>query len=75
MATSLKMNGEDVAQRGKARYEANIRAEVETPENIGKMVIIDVEAGEYGVDGVLRLDFFRRCVLTLDFRSGEISLR
>ena len=41
---------EDIGQRGKQLYEQNIRSQVETPENIGKMVIIDVETGEYGVD-------------------------
>ena len=27
-----------------------VRSKVETSENIGKMVVIDVETGEYGVD-------------------------
>jgi hypothetical protein len=41
---------EDVGKRGRALYEQAIRAKVETPENIGKMVIIDVETGDYEVD-------------------------
>lgn len=41
---------EEFARRAKRLYEDNIRAKVETPENIGKMVIIDVETGDYGVD-------------------------
>ena len=48
--TTVKMSGDEVARRGKALYEENIRSIVETTENIGKMVIIDVETGEYGVD-------------------------
>ncbi len=45
-----QMSSEEVARRGKTLYEQGIRAQVETEENIGKMVIIDVETGEYDVD-------------------------
>ena len=31
-------------------YEDSIKAKVELPENIGKMVIIDIETGDYEVD-------------------------
>jgi hypothetical protein len=44
------MSREDIGQRGRAMYEQAIRSKVETPENIGKMVIIDVETGDYEVD-------------------------
>ncbi|HLK60578.1 MAG TPA: hypothetical protein VKU00_28710 [Chthonomonadaceae bacterium] len=50
MATYTQMSGDEVAQRGKALYADGIRAKVEIPENIGKMVIIDVETGDYEVD-------------------------
>ena len=50
MATYTQMSGEEVARRGKTLYAASIRAKVETPENIGKMVIIDVETGDYELD-------------------------
>ena len=46
----LQQNGDEIAQRGEELYQQQIRTEVETPENIGKMVIIDVETGEYAVD-------------------------
>ena len=49
MAT-VKMSGDEVARRGKALYEERIRSIVEQKENIGKMVVIGVETGEYGVD-------------------------
>ena len=45
-----QMRSEEVAQYGQALYEGGIRANVETEENIGKMVIIDVETGEYAID-------------------------
>lgn len=34
----------------RALYEQTIRAAVEHEDNVGKMVIIDVETGAYGVD-------------------------
>lgn len=37
-----------VAARGKALYAESIRDQVETKENIGNLVIIDVETGDYG---------------------------
>ena len=48
--TKVKMSGDEVAKLGKAWYEDNIRSIVETNENIGKIVVIDVETGEYEVD-------------------------
>jgi len=41
---------EEVAQRAKQFYENGIRQQVETAENIGKMIIIDIETGEYAID-------------------------
>jgi hypothetical protein len=41
--------GEEIRRRGEALYEERIRALVETPENIGKLVAIDVETGDYNV--------------------------
>jgi len=40
---------EEVAQRAKHFYEG-IRSEVEHGDNIGKMIVIDAETGEYGID-------------------------
>lgn len=36
-------------KRGKELYENAIRAQVETPENIGKIISINVETGEYEI--------------------------
>jgi hypothetical protein len=36
-------------KRGKELYENVIRAQVETPENIGKIIAINVETGEYEI--------------------------
>jgi hypothetical protein len=40
---------EEVAQRAKQFYQG-IRSEVEHGDNIGKMIVIDAETGEYGID-------------------------
>jgi hypothetical protein len=41
---------EEVASRAKQFYENGIRQEVEHGENIGQMIVIDAETGEYGID-------------------------
>jgi hypothetical protein len=41
---------EEVATRAKHFYEQGIRQEVEQGENIGQMIVIDAETGEYGID-------------------------
>ena len=47
---AILLSSEEVARRAKEIYETIIRQQVEREENIGKMVIIDVETGEYAVD-------------------------
>ncbi|MEH2158372.1 hypothetical protein [Nostoc sp.] len=44
-----KLNGEEITRRGKELYEKSIRPQVETAENIGKIVSINVETGEYEI--------------------------
>jgi hypothetical protein len=43
---------EEVAQRAKQFYDQGIRQEVEHGDNIGKMIVIDAETGEYGIDEI-----------------------
>ena len=40
---------EEIAARGKAIYEQQLRAKLE-PEHIGKYLVIDIETGEYEMD-------------------------
>lgn len=47
---TILLSREEVARRAEALYAQSIRAQVETEENIGKMVIIDIETGEFDVD-------------------------
>ena len=47
---AILLSREEVARRAKQLYENGIRRKVEVEENIGKMVIIDIETGDYEVD-------------------------
>lgn len=49
---TILLSREEVARRAKELYKNSIRQQVETEENIGKMVIIDIETGEYAVDKI-----------------------
>ena len=37
---------EEIAQRGKKLYQQRLRAEVETGDNIGKIIAIDLNTGD-----------------------------
>ncbi|BAU12047.1 hypothetical protein LEP3755_25750 [Leptolyngbya sp. NIES-3755] len=43
-----KLSGEEITQQGRAIYN-NLRSKVETQENIGKLISIDVETGDYAI--------------------------
>src|SRR5213078_3162176 len=45
-----RLSREEIGRRGEELYEQSIRSKVESEENIGKMVVIDVETGDYEVD-------------------------
>jgi hypothetical protein len=47
---TILLSRSEVAHRAKKLYEDRIRPLVEIETNYGKMVIIDVETGEYGID-------------------------
>ena len=51
-----QVSREEVGRRGKTLYEQNIRQKVETEQNIGKMVIIDVESGDYEVGDAMGIE-------------------
>jgi hypothetical protein len=44
-----RYSGEEIARRGEALYEQSLRAKVETEENIGKIISIDIETGDYEI--------------------------
>lgn len=41
---------EEVAQKAKQLYDREIRQKVEHEDNLGKMIVIDAETGEYEID-------------------------
>ena len=47
--TQERIRREDIAPRGNAWYDNHIRSLVETDENIGKIITIDVETGDYEI--------------------------
>jgi len=44
-----RMSGEEITRRGKELYRNSIRRQVETPNNIGKVISINIETGEYEI--------------------------
>jgi hypothetical protein len=44
-----RLSGEEITQQGKKLYHDRIRVLVETEANIGKLVSINVETGDYEV--------------------------
>jgi hypothetical protein len=45
-----RLTDEEIDRRGQELYERQIRPLVETPGNIGKQIVIDVETGDYEID-------------------------
>lgn len=46
----ILLSSEEVAKRAYRIYESEIRQKVETETNIGKMIIINIETGDYEID-------------------------
>jgi hypothetical protein len=44
------LSSEEIGRRGQEIYEQKLRPLVETEKNIGKVVSIDVETGDYEID-------------------------
>ena len=42
-----RFSGEEIARRGEEIYDRAIRERVETEENIGKILSVDIETGDY----------------------------
>ncbi len=45
-----RFSTEEIARRGQTLYDQQIRGEVEKEENIGKILVVDIETGEYEID-------------------------
>jgi hypothetical protein len=47
-----RYTGEEVQRRAEQLYEKSIRQKVENEENIGKLLMIDIESGDYEIGDV-----------------------
>jgi len=45
-----RLNNEELGERARELYEKSLRVQVETPKNIGRIIVIDVETGDYEID-------------------------
>jgi hypothetical protein len=52
----LNLDGREIARRGQIIYES-LRGQVETASNIGKIISIDIETGNFEIDD----DILRAC--------------
>lgn len=55
----LEMTADEVVNRGAAIYNEKLRSAVETPENVGKFISIDILSGGYAI-GEQHLDTSRQ---------------
>jgi hypothetical protein len=67
---------EEVVEAGTKIYEQRIRSLVEMPENIGKMLTLDVETGEYEIgvntiEGAIELKQNRPIARLFTLRIGH----
>ncbi len=44
------LSSDEIAQRGKELYQQRLRTQVETADNIGKIIAIDLNTGDYEID-------------------------
>jgi hypothetical protein len=44
-----RFSGEEIGRRGQEIYEQRLRDLVETDDNIGKIISIDIESGDYAI--------------------------
>ena len=45
----LRYSGEEIGRRGQEIYQQHLQPLVETQENIGKIISIDIETGDYEI--------------------------
>jgi hypothetical protein len=75
MVDAIFWSVEEIAARASNMYADGIQQQVETPNNLGKMLTIDVETGEYfidesGVEGMMFLKDKRPSARLFTIRIG-----
>jgi hypothetical protein len=76
MLETIFWTTEEVVAAGLKLYEQKIRPLVETPENVGKMLTLDVETGEYkiglnSIEGAIELKQNRPMARLFTVRIGH----
>lgn len=76
MLETIFWTTEEVVAAGSKLYEQKIRPLVEIPENIGKMLTLDVETGEYRIgvntiEGAIKLKKNRPMARLFTLRIGH----
>lgn len=56
----VNFSSAEISRRGKQLYQNHLRPQVETEENIGKLISIDIETGEYEIGDDKSLEAPRR---------------
>ncbi len=56
----LELSRQEIGQRGEELYRQHIRQQVETEANIGKMVIIDIDSGDFEVGDNIAIEATRQ---------------
>jgi hypothetical protein len=52
-----RLHEREIAKRGQDIYDRLIRRQVETPDNLGQIISIDIETGNYEIDDRLQSRF------------------
>ncbi len=78
MVNAIFWSAADVAAKANEMYGSGIQQQVETSDNIGKMLTIDVETGEYfidktGVEGMMFLKAKRPTARLFTLKIGYIA--
>jgi hypothetical protein len=76
MLETIFWTTEEVVEAGTKIYEQRIRSLVEMPENIGKMLTLDIETGEYkigvnSIEGAIELKQNRPMARLFTLRIGH----
>jgi hypothetical protein len=76
MVDAIFWSVEEIAAKGSNIYADKIQQQVETPDNIGKMLTIDIETAEYfidesGVEGMMFLKAKRPTARLFIIRIGH----
>ena len=80
METLTREEGSELLRRAHEMYDAKLRPIVNTPENLGKMIIFNIETGDYEIGDEMGIEANRKLqarnpgVELMGFRIGYRSV-